>query len=154
MSFLDTFNISKYFDRSKFKQLNQQATEAVVDALVMAMACDGDVDADEVDEVLDAVDLLDWKADEPVADYVHRRMEVAREADPEVIPAECKSIASRAALYDWLAEEIYYLAARVAEVDDTIAAAETFFLSTLSRELQLDRETQRLTIQRIRHESM
>jgi len=154
MGFLDSLNIFKYLEQARFKKLDQAATEAVVDALVMAMACDGDLDPKELDEVMDAAGLLDWQGSQQIGDYVHEKMEIAANAGPDVIPAECKSIATRAASFDWLAEDIYYLSAKVANADHEVVVSETRFLSALTRELGIDNETQRLVVQRIRHESM
>ncbi len=154
MGFLDSLNIFKYLEQKRFKQLDQNATEAVIDALVMTMACDGNIDPDELDEVMDAAELFDWRSDQQVGDYVHEKMEVAQNAGPTVLPAEAKSIATRAASFDWLAEDIYYLAAKVAGADNELANSETAFLSVLTRELRLDSETQRLVVQRIRHEEV
>lgn len=154
MGFLDSLNIFRYLEQARFKKLDQAATEAVIDALVMTMACDGEIDPDELDEVMDAADLLDWRGSQQVGDYVHEKMEIAKNAGPNVLPAEAKSIAARAASFDWLAEDIYYLSAKVAGADEEVVVSETRFLSALSRELNLDSETQRLVIQRIRHEEI
>ena len=154
MGFLDSLNIFKYLEQKRFEKLDQSATEAVIDALVMTMACDGDIDPDELDEVMDAAELLNWQSDTQVGDYVHEKMEVARNAGATVLPAEAKSIATRAASFDWLAEDIYYLASKVAGADDDVESSETQFLSILTRELRLDSETQRLVVQRIRHEEV
>lgn len=154
MGFLDSLNIFKYLEQARFKELDQPATEAVVDALIMTMASDGDIDPRELEEVMDAAELLNWRGDKQIGDYVHEKMEIAASASPNVIPAEAKSIATRVASFDWLVEDVYYLSAKVANADDEVVASETQFLSALTRELGIDSETQRLVIQRIRHESM
>lgn len=154
MSLLESLNLFKFLEQRKFFRLEQPEKEALVDSLILAMACDGSLDSREREEVMKVARDLGWSGDYPVEDYVRRKSEAVLQAGPDIVQSECAAIAQRVATTEWLSEEIYYLAVRVVKADDAIVDSETHFLSTLTRELQLDKETQRLVIQRIRHESL
>ena len=155
MGFLDSLNIIEYFERRKFAKLDQRATEAVLDAIVFAMLSDNEVDQLEVDQVLDFGGRLTWQGDASLGAYVNDLISDADGKDmATILPGVCEDIAARVVGFDWLPEEVYYLAAKVVGADDVHQEEERVFLGQLSRAMQLDSETQRLVIQRIRTEEL
>ncbi len=134
-----------------FSTIEPDQEKALVDALTYAMAVDHEVAPDEEEELSSALRVLSWDADEPLESYVHTSVERSRASVKEQRTAEyCRDISERLG-EDWLREETYYLAARIAASDQDIVSEEQVLLSHMVAAFGLDDAThERITNQLLR----
>lgn len=134
-----------------FSSLEPDQEMALVDALTYAMAVDHEVAPAEEEELSDALRVLSWSADQSLDAYVHTSVTRAQASVKEQRTAEyCRDISERLG-EDWLREETYYLAARVAASDNEIVSEEQVLLSTMVDAFDLDDAThERITNQLLR----
>ena len=133
--------ITDFFDRAKMRSLDQDATEAVLEALIYAMAIDGEIHQEEVSILNAAANLLTWRAETSCEDFINQilRASGGRTRILEQLAAHCSRISAR--IDDpWVAEEVLYLVYRLVRSDGSIDAAETAYSKTLATTLMLTPE--------------
>ena len=137
----------------RFKNLEQQQTEALIDALAGAKAIDGRLLPVELEELLEITKKLDWDGDMMLDRYVDQTVQRATELEPteQNMLSFFGEIGERLG-EDWLREETYYLCSRVALADDVIEEEERLFLKYLVQAFEIDPQRQALIIRKIREE--
>lgn len=136
-----------------YQRLERDQAEALVDALVMASAADGEVGERERNELDRSLSEIEKRAAGMPDDYPSRARERAREAagDPEAIGRLAEQVAER--LDDeTLIDEAYYLSARVAAIDVDVRSTETEVLETFVETFDIPRDRLKLLTRRLRHE--
>lgn len=145
--------IAELSTRKKFRGLEQDQNEALIDALAAAKAIDGKLLDVERRELMEAMKMLDWEGGRPLEDYVDAAVERATEIAPE--PAELDAffgdIGERLG-EDWLREEAYYLSSRIALADEEVDESERVFLKHMVEAFEIPSDKQELIVRKIRNE--
>jgi hypothetical protein len=144
--------LSNLFSGRNFSNLDANQEKALVDALAFAMAIDHHVDPTEEDELTDALRVLKWRSNVSLAEYVRSAIERAEQKADEQAEAAayCGELAERLG-EDWLREEAYYFAARIAAADAEIVDQEQALLAIMVDAFDIDHATQeRITNQLLR----
>ncbi len=139
MSFLDAFNIVRYFEKKKFAGLSQEETEAFLDALVFAMNIDGEAHPDELKALQDAAEKLSWHGEDQVDEHI-------RNLETEVEAADAAKYVSDRIKTNWLLDDTYQVCARIAQADGEIVESETEFLAALAKAFGFSADHQRVLI--------
>lgn len=136
-------SLSNLFAGRNFSKLDETQEKALVDALTYAMAVDRDVDPNEQKELTKALKQLEWRASVPLETYVAEAVERAKNQTNDQAQAAqyCSDIGQRLA-EDWLREETYYLAGRIAASDTEIVSEEQVLLGTMVQAFGIDNRTQ------------
>jgi uncharacterized tellurite resistance protein B-like protein len=134
---------SNLFAGRNFSKISADQEKALIDSLTYAMAVDHEVSATEKKELTAALRNLKWRESVPLESYVSESVARAQErtSDQSDAASYCSDIAERLA-EDWLREETYYLAARIAAADHEIVDAEQALLSTLVEAFDIDHAKQ------------
>lgn len=134
---------SNLFAGRNFSKITADQEKALIDALTYAMAVDHEVSSTEEKELSQALRNVDWEESIPLDSYVHESVVRAQKQTAEQADAAsyCRNIGERLG-EDWLREETYYLAARVAAADREIVGEEQVLLRTMVEAFDLDDATQ------------
>lgn len=145
--------VAELVTRHKFKNLEQDQNEALIDVLTAAKAIDGQLKAAERAELEEIVEKLDWKGSGSKDAYIDRSIDRAVDIEPEPGPlrSHFDDIGDRLG-EDWLRQEGYYLAARIVLADDQIVDNERVLLQNLVEGFDIGADTQETIITKIRKE--
>ena len=124
--------------------LEQTQEEAFIDALTFSMAADHHIDDREQEELTTALEALDWEGTTSLENYV---AESTRRAE-EAVKTESDSTSflediDRRLGEDWVREETYYIAARIAAADGRFEEAETSYLRRMVDIFQISEKRHR-----------
>lgn len=135
--------LSNLFAGRSFSKISADQEMAMIDALTYAMAVDREIAATEQEELTSSLRHVDWEEEIPLEAYVSESVERAQRisADPFGAADYLADIGNRLG-EDWLREETYYLAARIAAADRDIVSEEQLLLSTMVQAFELDNDTQ------------
>jgi type III secretion system FlhB-like substrate exporter len=130
---------SNLFAGRNFSNISADQEKALIDTLTYAMAADHKVTPTEEQELAQGLRNVDWDESVPLDSYVHESVARAKTLTNEQgdAAAYCRDIAKRLG-GDWLREETYYLAARIAAADQEIASEEQVLLHTIVEAFELD----------------
>ncbi len=137
----------------RFRNLEQDQNEALIDALTAAKVIDGELHPAEAEELLESMEMLDWKGGHTVDRYIDMAVgqaEGIKATSEELLPF-FEGISERLG-EDWLRQETYYLSSRVALADDIVVEQERVFLQAMVQAFGIDSERQQLIIRKIRNE--
>lgn len=145
--------IANLSTKRKFANLKQDQNEALIDTLAAAKAIDGKLLESERLELMDAMEMLDWKGGKSVDGYVDWTIDKATslESTPEQLKPFFTDISDRLG-EDWLRQEAYYLGSRVALADDEVVEQERVFLMEMVKAFGIPADRQQLIIRKIREE--
>ena len=131
----------------KFANLDQEQNEALIDLLTAAKAIDGELRKVEQRELLEVLDMLEWSGDQTMARYVEDAVERAQELEPvaESLQAFFADIGQRLGA-EWLREEGYFLASRIALADAEVVEQERLFLKHLVKAFEIPSDRQQTII--------
>lgn len=144
--------LKNFLSGAQFSKLDDDQEEALVDTLTYVMAVDGELSDAEEQQLSEALDVLDWDRGTSIDSYVHDSIERAKQkaATVEETRQYCLELSERLG-EDWLREETYYLAARMAAADAEIVDDEHGVLKTIVDTFGIDDRTQgRITDQIMR----
>jgi hypothetical protein len=124
--------LANRFTDSKFKKISQAQNEALLDVVALSMAADGLLQSEERAEVDAAIKLLSWADHSSPKLYFDGACDRAAGllGDPEQLGAFLDEVNTKLET-EWLREEAYYIAARVAAADADVAVEERELLSQL-----------------------
>ncbi len=130
--------LANLFTKNQFSKITQQQNEALLDVIALSMAADGLLEPQERVEALAALKQLNWKDHSSAELYFDGSCEKAPGllADPDVLDTYLSELSERLG-EQWLVEEAYYIAARVAAVDSDVAHEERELLSALVRHFNI-----------------
>ncbi|MGM0556521.1 MAG: hypothetical protein ACQEVA_09115 [Myxococcota bacterium] len=130
--------IKNLLEGETFKSLDTTQERAFVDALTYTMLADEKVASGEEKELADALRPLKWKGSEPLESYVNESMERARQVSEsgQSVRAYLSDISDRLA-EDWIRDETYYIAARLAASDNSLDQLETAYLRVMVEEFDI-----------------
>lgn len=148
MPFFTDF-LTNFFDKHKYKEMSQAQVEGLLDTLIFAMIADGHVTAGERTELARAAEVLPWEGSGTIDSYIQQTETRLRNASH---PSDFLRDAASALDEEWMQDDAYYLAARVAGADDKVVAAETEYLHALTTALGLTGERLRLITSRLINE--
>jgi hypothetical protein len=134
---------SNLFAGRSFSKISADQERALIDALTYAMAVDHEVTPTEEKELSQALRNVDWDESVPLESYVRESVERSQShtrAQGDAM-SYLRDISERL-VEDWLREETYYLAARIAAADQDIASEEQMLLRTMVEAFDLDDDTQ------------
>ena len=127
--------IKNLLEGETFKSLDQTQERAFVDALTYTMIADEKVASGEEDELADALKPLKWKGSEPLQSYVNQSLDRARSvSDSGSSVRDYLQDVSERLGEDWIREETYYIAARLAASDRSLDELETAYLRVMVEE--------------------
>jgi uncharacterized membrane protein YebE (DUF533 family) len=134
--------VRHFFHGKRYADLDQDETEAFVDALCYAIAADGQIDTVERDRLAEELDDIDWNGEQSVDMFIDDALaraaeRVERGEDPELY---ARSIRDRITSQD-LQEDIYLFAAQIAAADNELAQNEQELLAELVDEFDIPQET-------------
>lgn len=137
----------------RYRNLDQDQNEALLDALSAAKIIDGDLDPAEREELLGAMRKLKWEGDQDLESYMDGAVERARELSVynDSIAEFFQNISDRLR-EDWLRQETYYIASRITLADQKVVEEEREFLQTMVEAFGIDPQRQALIIRKIRSE--
>lgn len=146
--------VTDFFQRAKMRSLTQEQTEGVIEALVLAMAVDGDIHKEEVSLINAAARLLDWRGDVDIAEYVNTTVSGigGRSHVLDNVTKITTNIARKLG-DEWLNNETYYLVFRLVLADGVIQDSEQAVLASFAKTLSLSPEQQEACENRARSES-
>lgn len=134
----------------KFKDLEQPQIEALLDVLTAAKVIDGELHPDEKAELEEAAKVLPWNSPLTIERYieeaVHRGYQV--EATAENLDAFFKGIGERLG-EDWLRQEAYYYASRIALADKQVVEEERMMLKHMVQAFEIPADLQSLIIRKV-----
>ncbi|QDG53792.1 hypothetical protein FIV42_24525 [Persicimonas caeni] len=135
--------LSNLFSGRSFSKISAEQEKAMIDALTYAMAVDREIAGDEQKELTSSLRHVKWEEEIPLESYVSESVARAKRisAQPGDAPDYLHQISERLG-EDWLREETYYLAARIAASDRDIVSAEQLLLSNMVQAFELDNDTQ------------
>ena len=139
--------------KRRFSNLEQDQNEALVDTLAAAKMIDGELHPTEEAELKESMKMLDWKGGYPLDQYIDMAVQkgAALTPDPEVMRPYFHDISARLGA-DWLRQETYYMAARIALADEEVQESERLFLQTMVECFEIPGDKQALIIRKIREE--
>ncbi len=141
--------VTDFFQRAKMRSLTQVQTEGVIEALVLAMAVDGEIHKEEVSLINAAARLLDWRGEVEIAEYVNQTVGSVGGRRKVLDNVERLTAAIAEKLDDeWLNAETYYLVYRLVLADGVIQDAEKALLVSFAETLDLSSEQQEACEQR------
>ncbi len=146
--------LSNIFSGETFSKLDETQEKALVDILTYAMAIDQNVAAIEQQELTKELHVLEWHASTPLEAYVSEALARAQQMTTDAAQARayCADISQRLG-EDWLREEAYYYAGRIATADSRIAPEEHTLLAAIVESFDIDEKTQgRITDQLMREQ--
>ena len=126
-------------ERVKIKQITQDETEAMLEALLLAIMIDGDVAEDELKTLESASHLFNWRATYSIDEFVREYVEQLNVAEIDIRKRTDElsfDIASRLKS-SWIKEETYYLVYRITTADNVIQDIENTLLENFASALEL-----------------
>lgn len=137
----------------RYRNLDQEQNEALVDTLSAAKIIDGHLDPAEREELLAGMKKLNWGGAQDLESYMNDAVEKARGLSVynDSLLEFFRDISVRLK-EDWLRQEAYYIAARITLADQKIEEEEREFLQTLVQAFEIDAERQALIIRKVRNE--
>lgn len=146
--------LSNLFAGRSFSKISAEQEKAMIDALTYAMAVDREISPAEKDELTSSLRHVDWEEELPIEGYVSESVDRAQRVSTEKSEvAKYLSDIGRRLGQDWLREETYYLAARIAVADRDVVDEEQLLLSTMVRAFGLDNDTQAKIADQLMRES-
>lgn len=140
MELLET--VRRLFHGKRYNELDQQETEALVDALCYAIAADGEVQTVEREQLAEHLEDVAWNSDQPISAYIAESLDraserVERDEDPVLY---ARSIRDRIDDQS-LQEDIYLFCAKIATADEHLDPREQELLAELVNEFDIPQET-------------
>jgi hypothetical protein len=133
--------IKNLLEGETFKSLNETQERAFVDALTYTMIADDKVVTGEEDELADALRPLRWKGSQSLESYVSESLDRARRvSDSGSSVREYLRDVSERLEEDWIRDETYYIAARLAASDRSLDELETAYLRVMVEEFGIPEE--------------
>lgn len=146
--------IAQFKEKRKFEELEQKQNEALIDTLTAAKAIDGQLRDVERQELLEVMDMLDWKGDQSMVAYIETSIDAAEglQAQPQELQRYFDDISERLR-EDWLRQDAYYLATRMVLSNDEVAEAQRLLLKHLVKSFGISSQTQQAITERIKEEA-
>lgn len=133
--------IDDFFGGKRYDHLDQEQTEAFIDALIFTIVADDEIATGEEKKLAEELEEFQWEGSTPVDQYTRQKREELRDVvdDKESARAFCEDIAERLD-DDKLQEEAYYFAARVTFADRELLDEERVALNHLVEAFEIDDE--------------
>ncbi len=138
--------IPRFFENLTKRKFNQEQLEGMLDVITFVMVSDGVTATEEREELERAISGVRWEGTGTVEGYV---ADAERRLKDSSNPPDFLQRAASAITEDWMQDEVYYLAARMAGADKQIVAEETTFLHHLTAAFGIEGTRLRLITRRL-----
>lgn len=135
--------IRRFFAGGRYDDIAQTQTEAVIDALALAVLADGEVADRERRHLRRALEEFKWEGSLPLDVYLDDALDHARQTiekpDSDGLDDYIADISERLE-QQALREDAYFLSAKIAAADKGILEPEREFLQQMVQTFEIDRD--------------